>query len=79
MLMHIPKVGMLLGAKSMIVQVGVVVATGLGLAVITAGVVPMEQFTCEPLLTMKGISINLPRPNSMVRLQHACWHGNKQR
>ena len=54
--MHIPKVGMLLGAKSMTVQVGVVVATGLGLAVITAGVVPMEHFTCEPVLTLKGIS-----------------------
>jgi hypothetical protein len=77
--MHIPKVGMLLGAKSMTVQDGVVVATALGLAVITAGVVPMEHFTCEPVLTMKGISINLPRRNSMIRPQHVCWHGNKQR
>jgi hypothetical protein len=76
--MHIPKVGMLLGAKSITVQAGVVVATRLGLAVITAGVVPMEHFTCEPLLTRKGISINLPRLNSMVRPQHICGNGNKQ-
>lgn len=44
--MHMPKVEMLApGLKSMIVHAGVVAMTGLGVAVITDGVVPIEHWS----------------------------------
>ncbi len=44
-LLHMPNVGMLLGATFVMVQAGVVAATVLGVALMTAGLVPIEHLS----------------------------------
>ena len=59
-LMHIPKVGILVpGAKSITVHAGVVAVTmpAAEVALITDGVVPIEHCSCDPDVTLKGISV----------------------
>jgi hypothetical protein len=56
-LTHIPKLGMLVpGAKSMMVQAGAVATTGPGVALMTDGNVPIEHFSCAPVVTLNGIA-----------------------